>query len=193
MCLKLPLDHGDSCYPAPWLICILPAGMRAETYQTTQPMSEVDGPVEPLDYDEDRSRMFESEARCISGNALASARGWKPGNGPPSQVFSLMVCPGAGSNHPASPSGLRRDEPSRGRRFQDSGHTGIEWCPGAGSNHRHCDFQSHALPTELPGHVPARSRERRFIVRQGGCVHPASPAATLGAARLRTISQTVGK
>jgi site-specific DNA recombinase len=27
-----------------------------------------------------------------------------------------------------------------------------EWCPGAGSNHRHCDFQSHALPTELPGH-----------------------------------------
>jgi hypothetical protein len=29
-----------------------------------------------------------------------------------------------------------------------------EWCPGAGSNHRHCDFQSHALPTELPGHFP---------------------------------------
>jgi hypothetical protein len=25
------------------------------------------------------------------------------------------------------------------------------WCPGAESNHRHCDFQSHALPTELPG------------------------------------------
>jgi hypothetical protein len=24
-------------------------------------------------------------------------------------------------------------------------------CPGAESNHRHCDFQSHALPTELPG------------------------------------------
>src|SRR5579872_7116728 len=30
------------------------------------------------------------------------------------------------------------------------------WCPGAESNHRHCDFQSHALPTELPG----RSRDR---------------------------------
>ncbi len=31
------------------------------------------------------------------------------------------------------------------------------WCPGAESNHRHCDFQSHALPTELPGprrHAP---------------------------------------
>ena len=24
-------------------------------------------------------------------------------------------------------------------------------CPGAGSNHRHVDFQSTALPTELPG------------------------------------------
>jgi hypothetical protein len=30
----------------------------------------------------------------------------------------------------------------------------VLWCPGAESNHRHCDFQSHALPTELPG--PAR-------------------------------------
>src|SRR6185437_9561091 len=26
-----------------------------------------------------------------------------------------------------------------------------QWCPGAGSNHRHADFQSAALPTELPG------------------------------------------
>jgi hypothetical protein len=61
-----------------------------------------------------------------------------------------------------------------------------EWCPGAGSNHRHCDFQSHALPTELPGHFPAAmARERRFIVRLGGCVHLASPSATRGAARLR--------
>jgi hypothetical protein len=56
------------------------------------------------------------------------------------------------------------------------------WCPGAGSNHRHCDFQSHALPTELPGHVPARGRERRFIVRPGSAVHHASPVATNGLA-----------
>ncbi len=28
----------------------------------------------------------------------------------------------------------------------------IEWCPGTESNHRHKDFQSSALPTELPGH-----------------------------------------
>src|SRR5438270_12033568 len=26
------------------------------------------------------------------------------------------------------------------------------WCPGAELNHRHTDFQSVALPTELPGH-----------------------------------------
>ena len=27
----------------------------------------------------------------------------------------------------------------------------LTWCPGADSNHRHADFQSAALPTELPG------------------------------------------
>ena len=34
------------------------------------------------------------------------------------------------------------------------------WCPGAESNHRHHDFQSCALPTELPGH---RARERAQV------------------------------
>src|SRR5690348_13803603 len=45
----------------------------------------------------------------------------------------------------------------------------VLWCPGAGSNHRHCDFQSHALPTELPGHCGAETaRSGRFIVGSDG-------------------------
>ena len=35
---------------------------------------------------------------------------------------------------------------------------GLKWCPGPESNQRHCDFQSHALPTELPGHGVSWSR-----------------------------------
>ena len=50
------------------------------------------------------------------------------------------------------------------------------WCPGAESNHRHCDFQSHALPTELPGHIgngqeraPSRIGEGPIITRRRCC------------------------
>ncbi len=36
------------------------------------------------------------------------------------------------------------------------------WCPGAESNHRHADFQSAALPTELPGpKLPVAGRAAR--------------------------------
>ena len=31
-----------------------------------------------------------------------------------------------------------------------------KWCPGTESNHRHVDFQSTALPTELPGLMATR-------------------------------------
>ena len=34
-----------------------------------------------------------------------------------------------------------------------------KWCPGAESNHRHADFQSAALPTELPGPFSEGERE----------------------------------
>ena len=38
-------------------------------------------------------------------------------------------------------------------RFEELGlwKNGERWCPGADLNHRHGDFQSPALPTELPG------------------------------------------
>lgn len=40
---------------------------------------------------------------------------------------------------------LRQKSKTTRRWFIDS------WWPGAESNHRHKDFQSSALPTELPG------------------------------------------
>jgi hypothetical protein len=53
------------------------------------------------------------------------------------------------------------------------------WCPGAESNHRHCDFQSHALPTELPGHPghhEAGSQPIAHAIRPIKHAHPAQEA-----------------
>ena len=36
----------------------------------------------------------------------------------------------------------------------------FEWWPGAESNCRHADFQSAALPTELPGHIEPHDKNR---------------------------------
>src|SRR5436189_1582444 len=50
-----------------------------------------------------------------------------------------------------------------------------EWCPGAGSNHRHRDFQSRALPTELPGHSRLNrgpARRARSLTVALVTVHP---------------------
>ncbi len=49
--------------------------------------------------------------------------------------------------------------PRHGRPDMPTGNLSIKtlnwkrkyWCPGADLNHRHADFQSAALPTELPG------------------------------------------
>ena len=41
------------------------------------------------------------------------------------------------------------------------------WCPGPESNQRHVDFQSTALPTELPGHK---------MWRRGRDLNPRPPA-----------------
>jgi hypothetical protein len=41
---------------------------------------------------------------------------------------------------------------ARAARQRKTGE-GRRWCPGAELNHRHTDFQSVALPTELPGRL----------------------------------------
>jgi hypothetical protein len=37
------------------------------------------------------------------------------------------------------------------------------WCPGADLNHRHADFQSTALPTELPGHIQLTNYDKNMV------------------------------
>ena len=37
-----------------------------------------------------------------------------------------------------------------------------QWCPGTELNRRHADFQSAALPTELPGHRGSSSETAAF-------------------------------
>ncbi len=51
-----------------------------------------------------------------------------------------------------------------------AGKGGQKWWPGTESNRRHADFQSAALPTELPGQCGPNggTTGRRFDYRQGG-------------------------
>ena len=52
-------------------------------------------------------------------------------------------------------------------------HGREKWWPGSESNQRHADFQSAALPTELPGHcwnIP-----RRGALDRGARIRPAGP------------------
>jgi hypothetical protein len=50
------------------------------------------------------------------------------------------------STRPQTHKSARSEKP--GQHLRDHGRG--EWCLGADSNHRHADFQSAALPTELP-------------------------------------------
>ena len=65
--------------------------------------------------------------------------------------------------------------------------TARKQCPGAESNHRHGDFQSPALPTELPGRVTPRAADSRTRGRAGigrGATPVKRGAAELTAAAL---------
>src|SRR4051812_3417381 len=65
---------------------------------------------------------------------------WRPGATPITETRTAL-----------SPIGLCRARLAFGCVAAPRAAKGEAWCPGAESNHRHCDFQSHALPTELPG------------------------------------------
>src|SRR5271165_3528566 len=48
---------------------------------------------------------------------------------------------------------VQRYDAAEGSYMMQSRRPKHRWCPGAELNHRHTDFQSVALPTELPGRL----------------------------------------
>ncbi len=88
------------------------------------------------------SRVFRW-ARCLTRGGHDENRALK-------FEFDRKICAGPGhdfgSTRDAAPA-----SPKAGRRTTTFDFSGaVEWCLGADSNHRHADFQSAALPTELP-------------------------------------------
>ena len=71
------------------------------------------------------------------------------------------------------------------RRARRSLHGVPWWCPGADSNHRHADFQSAALPTELPGRLVLFSLSYCFCLGKDlwGRFTPHTPRARNAALR----------
>ncbi len=55
------------------------------------------------------------------------------------------------------------------------GRKNFGWCPGTELNRRHADFQSAALPTELPGPEEGGEKSAENTTRKRGCKcrHPA--------------------
>ena len=54
------------------------------------------------------------------------------------------------------------------------------WCPGTESNRRHRDFQSRALPTELPGPLLPRWARRAYRGRLAALSSPSSSSNSIG-------------
>ena len=82
-----------------------------------------------------------------------------------SRHAGLRMLPRAGhrQNH-CTPRLYHRGEPKAlySRDQREINGPDRQWCPGAESNHRHRDFQSRALPTELPGRPNAAATSRPY-------------------------------
>ena len=72
-------------------------------------------------------------------------------------------------------------------RIVKNRRVGEKWCPGTESNRRHADFQSAALPTELPGHIAGRTcvLEGAPIIILGRCCPALNPVHHHRRARAR--------
>ena len=78
------------------------------------------------------------------------------------------------------PHGLPARRVPRGERrrlLSDVSELRNGWCPGTESNRRHCDFQSHALPTELPGPSPVRESGTGWSGGIGGGLRAVQPCS----------------
>jgi hypothetical protein len=69
--------------------------------------------------------------------------------------WAKTVAPADTPAHAKSPATPRRLGLFGNEKVNREGLALNGWWPGAESNHRHADFQSAALPTELPGRKPA--------------------------------------
>ena len=81
------------------------------------------------------------------------------------QASIMLSAEWAAASRLASAKRLKRVDPTLGRdSLQDKClRVGKKW-PGAGSNRRHQDFQSCALPTELPGRLEHERRQQMTVI-----------------------------
>src|SRR5271166_2438170 len=67
---------------------------------------------------------------------------------------------------------VQRYDAAEGSYMMQSRRPKHRWCPGAELNHRHTDFQSVALPTELPGRLARGAYRGNFAFLSSRALPP---------------------